>query len=102
MLGKISFGSNARRVGDRVVVTHYRAYGPYTSYYCIGNFNAEGTDIQWVILGIASCLICMVLLRHQTEWQLMSKVAGRGWTCIVCRVGQFQGNTIQFATENPF
>ena len=91
--------------GDRVVVTYDRAYGSYTSYYCIGNFNEDGTDIQWAeedannrklfsLHGIAETSVSI------NEQNII--VAGRGWNNIICRVGRFQGNAIHFTTEIPF
>ena len=86
--------------GDRVVVTYDRAFGSYTSYYCIGKFTADGKDVQWaaesheLFSGATETSVTM------NERNIV--IIGRGWTSIVCRVGRFQGSAIEFTAEIPF
>ena len=87
--------------GDRVVITYDRAFGSYTSYYYVGNFTTDGTGIQWEP-GSANHK-----LMDATETSVAMNdrnivVAGRRWSGIMCRLGRFRGNSIEFTKEFPF
>ena len=88
--------------GDRVVVTYDHAYGSYTTYYCVGNFTADGNDIEWgernhkIFESYGAAETSVAINEHNIV------VAGRGWFNIICRVGRFQGNAIVLTTEIPF
>ena len=86
--------------GDRVVVTYDCAsvFGSYTSYYYIGNFTTDRTGIQWEpknakLFGATETSVAV------NEQNIV--VAGRGWKSIMCCVGQFHGNAIEFNREIP-
>ena len=89
--------------GDRVVITYDRAYGSYKAYYCLGKFTAGGRNIKWdeknnckLFKSYGAAETSVAINEHNVV------VAGRGWSNIICRVGRFQGNAIEFATEIPF
>ena len=87
--------------GDRVVITYDGAFGSYTSYYYMGNLTTDGTGIQWERGGANHKLMGAT----ETSVAMNDRnivVAGRGWNGIMCRVGRFRGNAIEFTKEFPF
>ena len=87
--------------GDRVVITYDRAYGSYKAYYCLGKFTAGRKNIKWDeknrnIYSYGAAETSVAINEHNIV------VAGRGWNDIICCVGRFQGNAIEFTTEIPF
>ena len=94
--------------GNTVVITctYDRAPGYFPLYYCVGNFTADGHGIVWEglhnpenrrLFNSLSSAETSVAINEQNV-----VIAGQGSTNIMCLVGQFQGNAIEFTKEIPF
>jgi hypothetical protein len=88
--------------GDRVVITYDRAYGSYTSYYSMGNFTTDGNGIQWEPENAKNHKLMAATETSVAMNERNIVVAGRAWSGILCRLGRFCGNAIEFTKEFPF
>ena len=82
--------------GNRVVITYDRSYLTYTTYYCIGTINDNGTDI---VFGVTSKLFDAGGAETSVAMNAEHVVAvGRGWNGFICMVAQIravQGGQIE-------
>ena len=83
---------------NRVVVTFDSAHFTYTTHYCMGVINPDKT-VNWKVTkgGLFSSGVTETSVTMNAEYVL---AGGRGWTSIVYRFGQIQGDVARIEWLN--
>lgn len=79
---------------NKVIVTYDSAYGVYSTKFCFGTIDEGGRNITWhpskgEKLFSADAVETSVSMNAEHV-----VAAGRGWTSIVCKLGQFQEHQV--------